>query len=154
MNKITLPLPASELIPHRQTMLLIDTLVAYDRSRGAGTILAAAKAGTVFCKSDSGRAAQFLEEVVVLEMMAQAYACLRGYEDRLAGCLPALGFLVGIRHFELWRRVTINEDLTIQVATDIQVEDFFIADAVVTADSEKIAAAELKIWVPPAGVVN
>jgi predicted hotdog family 3-hydroxylacyl-ACP dehydratase len=146
MNETTLPLPAAELIPHRQTMLLVDKLIAYDRSNGSGCIQAGAKDGSIFCD----RAGKFLEEVVVLEMMAQAYACLRGYEERLAGCQPTLGFLVGVRHFNLQHRVEVSADLTIEVATKIQVDDFFLADAAVLVAAEKIATAELKIWVPPA----
>lgn len=145
MNRTVLPLPAAELIPHRQTMLLVDKLIAYDRSNGSGCVQAGAQAGSIF----SDRDGKFFEEVVVLEMMAQAYACLRGYEDRLAGCQPTLGFLVGVRHFNLQRRVELSEELTIEVATKIQVDDFFMADAAVMA-ADKIAVAELKIWVPPA----
>ncbi len=150
MNKIILPLPAAELIPHRQTMLLVDKLLTYDRLQGSGSILAEAKAETIFCD----RAGKFLEEVVVLEMMAQAYACLRGYEDRLTGCQPSFGFLVGVRHLNLWRRVKLNEELIIKVATSIQLEDFFIADAVVMVDTEEVAVAELKLWVPPVEAGN
>ncbi|HIE07684.1 MAG TPA: hypothetical protein EYP64_06535 [Desulfarculaceae bacterium] len=148
MNTIILPLPAAELIPHRQTMLLIDKLLTYDRLQGSGCILAGAKTETIFCDP----AGKFLEEVVVLEMMAQAYACLRGYEDSLKGCQSSLGFLVGVRHFNLWRRIKIDEELTIKVATSIQLESFFIADAVVMVDTEEVAVAELKLWVPPVEV--
>ncbi len=146
MNKIILPLPAAELIPHRQTMLLVDKLLTYDRSQGSGSILAGAETETIFCD----RAGKFLEEVVVLEMMAQAYACLRGYEDRLKGCQSSLGFLVGVRHFNLWRRIKISEELIIKVATSIQMDGFFMADALVMVDTEEVAVAELKLWVPPA----
>ncbi len=149
MKKITLPLAAQELIPHRETMLLIGQLLSYDRKQGSGRISACPAAETIFCDCGVSGADNFLEEVVVLEMMAQSYACLRGYEDRLAGCPPSLGFLVGVRHFVSHRRVEIGIELIIEVATTIQLDDFFIADAVVKSGSEEIAAAELKIWVPP-----
>ena len=62
---------------------------------------------------------------------------------------PSLGFLVGVRHFVSHRRVEVGTELTIEVATTIQLDDFFIADAAVKSEAETVAAAELKIWVPP-----
>jgi predicted hotdog family 3-hydroxylacyl-ACP dehydratase len=131
-------------------MLLIGQLLSYDRKQGSGRISVCLSPETIFCDGGESGAADFLEEVVVLEMMAQSYACLRGYEDRLAGCPPSLGFLVGVRHFVSHRRVEVGTELTIEVATTIQLDDFFIADAVVKSGAEEVAAAELKIWVPPA----
>ena len=150
MKKFVLPIPAQELIPHRETMLLIGQLLSYDRKQGSGRISACLLPETIFCDCGSNGEDDFLEEVVILEMMAQSYACLRGYEDRLAGCPPSLGFLVGVRHFAAYRRVEVGIELTIEVATTIQLDDFFIADAVVKSGAEDVAAAELKIWVPPA----
>ena len=150
MKNVELPVPACELLPHRETMLLVDELHSYDRVQGLGLILAEAKPDTIFCDSTAEPEGGFLEEVVVLEMMAQAYACLRGYEDRLSGSEPSLGFLVGVRHFNSWRRVGTGEALTIEVATTIQIGEFYIADAVVKVVSEPVAEAELKLWVPSA----
>ncbi len=149
MDSNNLPLSAIELIPHRSTMLLIDKLLSYDKAQGSGCILAAGREESLFCAPESAGEGRFLEEVVVLEMMAQAYACLRGYEDRLQGCQPSLGFLVGVRHFNLRRRVKVCEEVIIQVATTIQLDDFFIADAVAMVAAEKVATGELKIWLPP-----
>ena len=149
MKNFELPLSARELIPHRETMLLIGQLLSYDRKQGSGRISAGLSPETIFCDCGVSGKDNFLEEVVVLEMMAQSYACLRGYEDRLAGLPPSLGFLVGVRHFVSHRRVAIGTELTIEVATTIQLDDFFIADAAVKSEAETVAAAELKIWVPP-----
>ncbi len=149
IKKLTLPLPASELIPHRKTMLLVEKLLSYDPPAGAGTVLAGKKSGSVFAVGDGDGERALLEEVVVLEMMAQAYACLRGYEDRLAGRPPGMGFLVGVRHFNCLRRVGLSEEVRIEVATTNQVNTFFIAGAVVKVALEIVAEAELKIWLPP-----
>jgi predicted hotdog family 3-hydroxylacyl-ACP dehydratase len=124
-------------------------LLAYDKALGSGRILVLAKDETIFTDDGGVTANKFLEEVVLLEMMAQAYACLRGYEDRVAGCQPSIGFLVGIRRFTCQRRVETCEEFTVEVATAIQVDDFYIADATVQVGSERVAEAELKFWVPP-----
>ena len=149
MKKIELPLPAQDLIPHRKTMLLIKALLAYDPEAGAGIILGGTKAGSVFAVEDEKGERALLEEVVLLEMMAQAYACLRGYEDQLAGRPPSMGFLVGVRRLVCHRRVGVSEEVTIKVATTAQVETFFLAEAVVKVAHEIVAEAELKIWLPP-----
>lgn len=149
MNKLELPLPAHDLLPHRKTMLLIETLLSYDQGAGAGTILGGTKQGSLFAGEDEKGEEALVEEVVLLEMMAQAYACLRGYEDRLAGRLPGMGFLVGVRRLACHRRVGISEEVTIDVATTAQVETFFLAKAVVKVAQERVAEAELKIWLPP-----
>jgi predicted hotdog family 3-hydroxylacyl-ACP dehydratase len=149
MGNIELPLPAHDLIPHRKTMLLIETLLAYDQGAGAGTIFGGTKSGSLFAVEDEEGEGALVEEVVLLEMMAQAYACLRGYEDRLAGRPPGMGFLVGVRRLVCHRRVGISEEVTINVATTAQVETFFLAEAVVKVAHEKVAEAELKIWLPP-----
>ncbi len=149
MKKLELPFPAAELIPHRETMLLIDKLLSYDRKLSCGRISACLPPETIFRDGGVNSGDNFLEEVVVLEMMAQAYACLRGYEDRLAGLPPSLGFLVGVRHFISHRRVEFGTELTIEVTTTIQLDDFFIADAVVKSGAVPVAVSELKIWVPP-----
>ena len=149
MKKMELPLSARELIPHRETMLLIGQLLSYDRDLGSGRISACLPPETIFCDGGVSGEDDFLEEVVVLEIMAQAYACLRGYEDRLAGLPPSLGLLVGARHFAVRRRVKTGESLVIEVVTTIQLGDFFIAEAAVKSGPEEVAAAELKIWVPP-----
>ncbi len=149
MEKLELPWPAYDLIPHRKTMLLIDTLLSYDQGTGVGTILGGTKSGSVFAVGDEKGEGALLEEVVLLEMTAQAYACLRGYEDRLAGRPPGMGFLVGVRHFNCHRRVAVSEVVTIEVATTTVVGDFFIAEAAVNVSLETVAEAELKIWLPP-----
>ena len=130
-------------------MLLVDQLLSYERAQGSGCIFAKAKPQTVFSDSDGILAGNFLEEVVLLEMMAQAYACLRGYEDRLAGCKPSFGFLVGIRRLNIRRRVKVCEAVKIEVATKTSIGDFFIAEAVIKVESERVAEAELKLWVAP-----
>ncbi len=150
IKKLTLPLPASELLPHRKTMLLVEKLLSYDQPAGAGTVLAGTKSGSVFAVGDEKGEGALLEEVVLFEMMAQAYACLRGYEDRLAGRPPGMGFLVGVRRFICHRRVGLSEEVRIEVATTNQVDTFFIAGAVVKITLETVAEAELKIWLPPA----
>jgi len=151
IKKLTLPLPASELIPHRKTMLLVEKLLSYNPLVGAGTVLAGTKSGSVFVGGDEKGEGALFEEVVLLEMMAQAYACLRGYEDRLAGRPSGMGFLVGVRRFNCYRRVGVSEEIKIEVATTNQINTFFIAGAVVKVSFETVAEAELKIWLPPEG---
>ena len=149
MKKLTLPLPAFELIPHRKPVLLVEKLLSYDQTAGSGTVLAGTKSGSAFVVGEEKGEGALLEEVVLLEMMAQAYACLRGYEDRLAGRSSGLGFLVGVRHFNCYRRAGVSEELRIEVATKVKMDNFFLAEALVKAALKTVAEAELKLWLPP-----
>ena len=116
---------------------------------GSGTIYGGSKSDSVFAIDGEKGKEDLVEEVVLFEMMAQAYACLRGYEDRLAGRPPGMGFLVGVRHFNCCRQVSVSEEVMIKVRTTTVVGDFFIAQAEVEVNLEMVAEAELKIWLPP-----
>nr|NIQ96174.1 hypothetical protein [Desulfuromonadales bacterium]NIS42256.1 hypothetical protein [Desulfuromonadales bacterium] len=81
-----LSLAAEEFIPHRAPMRLVDTLVEYrDQS---GVIETSVSCDCPFL-NESGT----LEPVALAEMMAQAYAVIKGYGDSLIGEPAREGFL-------------------------------------------------------------
>jgi predicted hotdog family 3-hydroxylacyl-ACP dehydratase len=83
--------PIGELLPHGPDMTLIDRLVEYSPQRSVATV-------TV--RPDS----KFLEgsgvpSWVGIEYMAQTIAAHAGYEARLRGQPPTIGFLLGTRSY-------------------------------------------------------
>lgn len=143
---MNLPCPAIDLIPHRPPMLLVDSLLSCSPEGESGrVVVTAARVAAVF-RCDDG---ETLDELVLPEMTAQAYACLRGWQDRLAGKKPGPGFLVGIRRFVCYRRPGCHEDLLVEVATTARIEDFYMVSGRVMAEKEILAEGELKLWVPP-----
>jgi predicted hotdog family 3-hydroxylacyl-ACP dehydratase len=85
-------IPVAELLPHGPKMILIDRLVAYDAKQ---SVAAAAVR----------RSSKFFDETGVpawvgIEYMAQTVAAHAGFEARLRGSPPTIGFLLGTRSYE------------------------------------------------------
>jgi predicted hotdog family 3-hydroxylacyl-ACP dehydratase len=140
----SLPLPATRLLPHRGRMLLVEELTAYDETSGRGRIRAKKLTESHFARPNG-----FLEEVVMIEMLAQAYACIRGFEDLKTGREIGPGFLVGIRHWQLRKQATSDAELQVEIATTTVIGDFFLAAGKVLDQAGKpLAEGELKLWTP------
>lgn len=140
--KLNLPMPAESLIPHRPPMRLVDELVAW--SEEGGEVTARVVAGSPFAAAD-GR----LEAVALVELLAQAYATLHGYEDRCQGRPPKMGFLVGSRSVRIEKEVRVADELRVTIRTVAELEGFALAEGEVRRGEELIAAGALKLWIPP-----
>jgi hypothetical protein len=82
------------------------------------------------------------------ELLAQAYAAMKGYQDLSAGLPVRKGFLVGIRKLELFRSVSGTRSFLLRVCPTGAFGGFFMADGEVTLDGARIAAGSVKVWVP------
>ncbi len=83
--------PIGELLPHGPEMTLIDQLVEYAPQRCVATATIAL--GRRFCERTG------VPAWIGIEYMAQTIAAQAGYEARLRGEPPAVGFLLGTRHY-------------------------------------------------------
>jgi len=84
-------IPIRELLPHGPEMTLIDRLISSEPSRSVGLVDVA---------PDSMFALRTGVPVWVgIEYMAQTIAARAGYEARLRGEAPPIGFLLGTRSF-------------------------------------------------------
>ncbi len=84
-------IPIGELLPHGPAMTLLDALAEYSPQRSVAKV-------TITSRS------RFLDGAVVpawvgIEYMAQAIAAHAGYEARLRGEPPTIGFLLGTRAY-------------------------------------------------------
>ncbi len=138
----TLPIPAESLIPHRLPMRLVDRLLSF--ADGGGTVEAEVAAGHLFL--DAGG---YLDEVAMLEILAQAYAAVKGYSDLQRGGEVGQGFLVGIRRSHLQGRARLGDRLEVSIRTVASIEGFAIAEGEVRRGDEVLATGTLKLWVPP-----
>ena len=84
-------IPVGELLPHGPEMTVIDRLVEYSPQRSVATVTV-----TEDCPffADTGVPAW-----AGIEYMAQTIAAHAGYEARLRGEQPAIGFLLGTRAY-------------------------------------------------------
>lgn len=88
----TSSIAVTELLPHGPEMTIIDRLVSYDAKKSVAVV-------------DVQPRSAFFEETGVpawvgIEYMAQTVAAHVGFEARLRGEPPAIGFLLGTRSYE------------------------------------------------------
>ena len=139
-TELTLPLPAQELIPHRKPMCMVDRLVEF--ADQGGTVEAFVSSDNALV-NDDGR----LDPLAVAEMIAQAYAVVKGYDDHLSGEPVKQGFLVGIRKIQFHQAVFAGDNLRIHVNTVGNIAGFAVVEGVVTHKSDIIAEGQIKLWV-------
>jgi 3-hydroxyacyl-[acyl-carrier-protein] dehydratase len=139
---LALPMAAERLIPHRPPMRLVDELLEC-RNRG-GTVAATVTSAGPLTAAD-GR----LEAVGLVEMMAQAYAAIYGYEDLRQGRPVKEGFLVGIRALRMEGTARAGDRLLVNLRTTAELDGFAVAEGEVLRGTEIIAAGTLKLWIPP-----
>ncbi len=138
---LTLPMAAEQLMPHRPPMRLVETLVAYAGQEG---VIETRVAVDGLLVAADGR----LDEVALAELLAQSYAVVKGYGDRLAGNPVRKGFLVGIKDVVFERPVFAGDQLRIVVRTVAAVEGFAVAEGEVQRGDEQVAHGSLKLWIP------
>lgn len=85
-------IPIGELLPHGPEMTVIDRLVDYSPQRSVATTTVT-EASPFFVRSG-------VPAWVGIEYMAQTIAAHAGFEARLRGERPAVGFLLGTRSYE------------------------------------------------------
>jgi predicted hotdog family 3-hydroxylacyl-ACP dehydratase len=90
MNPASIPI--TELLPQGPNMIVIDRLVAYDAKRSVAS-------------AEVRRNSKFFDATGVpawvgIEYMAQTVAAHAGFEARLRGSPPTIGFLLGTRSYE------------------------------------------------------
>jgi predicted hotdog family 3-hydroxylacyl-ACP dehydratase len=138
--ELTLPIQAEKLIPHRLPMRLIDRLLEVDGKSGVAEALVVAECPLV---ADNGQ----LEDVALIELMAQAYAALKGYCDLRDAAPIKQGFLVGIRNAVPLISAHAGDRLKIHINTLFELESFAVAAGEVWRNHELLASGEIKIWV-------
>ena len=79
INKdLALPVTVDMLLPHRLPMCLVDRLVEFDDN--SGVVEACIGPDSLLVDKDGT-----LDRVVLIELIAQSYAAVKGYSDLLGG---------------------------------------------------------------------
>ena len=140
-----LPIDASELIPHRGAMKLIDTFLESDGDRGVAE--AVIQADSPFVIGQSG----LVERCILIELAAQAYAAAKTYRDISEGKSRHEGYLVGVSQSQFFADVRAGERIVIEVESDSSFEQFYFAKGLIRQAGELVAEIMLKIWLKPEG---
>jgi predicted hotdog family 3-hydroxylacyl-ACP dehydratase len=135
--------PIEELVPHEDTMLLIDRIVAAEDEtvRSETTI----RAENIFFQAGSG-----VPAYVGFEFMAQTISAYDGLKRRKNGKPPAIGFLLGCRKYSAARPFfTQGETLTIEATSLLGEEGMASFDCVIFgADGGQLASATINVFRP------
>ncbi|MDD2557752.1 MAG: hypothetical protein RBR06_06900 [Desulfuromonadaceae bacterium] len=135
-----LPVAAEDLVPHRLPMRLVDTLTEVNTDDGVAT--ACIRQDNPMLSADGT-----LEEVALIEIMAQSYAALKGYVDKKAGLPVRRGFLTGVKDFHSHAAVRAGDELRITIETIANLDHFAVAQGHAYCGEVLVAQAEIKIWV-------
>lgn len=139
-----LPQPADGLVPHRPPLQLVHRLL--EASGGIGCVEARVEAGSPFVDG-RGR----LVEPALLELMAQACAAVRGWEERRRGAAPRQGFLVGASGVRILGSAQVGDRLLVRVRQVSAFEDFVAVEGEVWHGERQLAAGHLNLWLEPPG---
>jgi 3-hydroxyacyl-[acyl-carrier-protein] dehydratase len=141
INKdLALPVTVDMLLPHRLPMCLVDRLVEFDDN--SGVVEACIGPDSLLVNKDGT-----LDRVVLIELIAQSYAAVKGYSDLLGGKEIKKGFLVAAKQIELNGKAAPGDLLRIRVSTTGVVGDFNIADGVITKDDMVLASGNITVWI-------
>jgi len=139
-----LPMAAERLLPHRSPMRLVDTLLS--REDGGGVTESRLPADAILA-DERGR----LDEVTLVELIAQSYAAVKGYIDLVDGKPPGKGFLVGIRHLKITGTAYAGDRLLTSIRTVGTFGGFAVIEGDVTRDAETVASGSMKVWLVDRG---
>lgn len=137
---LTLPMPAEALIPHRLPMRLVDSLISW---KDAGGVVAANPGADCILAGADGA----LDEAALVELLAQGYAAVKGYDDLAHGREISEGYLVGVRKFRISGRARVGEPLLVRIRTVGSFEGFAVAEGEIERAGETIAAGSIKLWI-------
>ena len=140
---MNLPLDeVASLVVHRKPMLMIERLLEFDNDNDRGAAEACLDRDSMFVDTASGK----LDRVVYVELVAQAYAVMNGYKDRLNNQAARRGFLTGVSKAVIRQDAYAGDILRIEVGTDTVFDEFYLARGRVECGGKEIAEVHLQIY--------
>jgi predicted hotdog family 3-hydroxylacyl-ACP dehydratase len=131
----------STLVPHSGRMLLLDTFVRTDEQSLVAQYTF--RDDTPFVRDGAAGA------WVALELMAQAIAAYAGYQGRMRGEPPKIGFLIGSRHFSCTHAAfAVGTTVTISVECQLQDESGLGSFLGTVTSGDVTATATLAVFQP------
>ncbi len=137
---LTLPIHAEAFIPHRSPMRLVDSLVSFGDS--SGVVEANISYDCILVDVDGA-----LDEAAFIELLAQSYAVIKGYDDTLLGKEISEGYLVGIKKMHVIGRAYAGDQLFINIRTVGRFEGFAVAEGEIVRGKETVAVGTIKLWI-------
>jgi 3-hydroxyacyl-[acyl-carrier-protein] dehydratase len=143
-DNLSLPMPTDRLVPHRQPLCIIDRLLEF--SGQTGVVESVIGSDNIFLNEDGS-----IPSLTLVELIAQASAAVKGYEDLTQGKAIKKGFLVDVREIRFLGRCFEGDKLYIKIEITRTFSGFVIVHGEVERDGEIVAIGTLKLWVPEDG---
>ena len=130
-----------ELLPHRPPMVLVEELLAVDEDRAVAR-----------CRCRIGRDSPLLQDgriprMLMIEMLAQSAACLKGYIELKRGLPIRPAYLVRIDDLVLERMPAPGEAVEVETVEQRGLGDYFIYEARAVVGGVRAAEGSLRFVV-------
>ncbi|MBA4419399.1 MAG: 3-hydroxyacyl-ACP dehydratase [Syntrophus sp. (in: bacteria)] len=136
-----LPMDADKLVPQRSPMRAIDRLISYDGQCGVAEAIIATD--SIFIRDDG-----CVEPIVFVELIAQSFAAIKGYDDLIGEQKVDKGFLVEVKGFRFFGAAHGGDLLQVVVNKLGGTAEFALAEGKVICGEEVIASGKAMVWVP------
>jgi len=135
---------AEMLVPHRPPLCLVSRLLEF--SGQTGVVESVIGPDNIFLEEDGS-----LPSLILAELIAQASAAVKGYDDLRQGKGIKKGFLVDIREIRFTGRCFKGDLLHIKVEIIRTISGFSVIHGEVEKNGDVLSAGTLKLWVPEDG---
>jgi 3-hydroxyacyl-[acyl-carrier-protein] dehydratase len=131
---------ADLLVPHRPPLCLVKRLMEF--SGQTGIVESIIEPDNLFLDEDDS-----LPSLTLVELIAQAAAAVKGYDDLSQGKKIKKGFLVDIREIRFMGRCFKGDTLHIRIEILRTISGFSVVHGEVERKGDIIASGRLKLWV-------
>jgi predicted hotdog family 3-hydroxylacyl-ACP dehydratase len=135
------PIPVEQLIPHRPPLRLVDLLLEHDGQNGV--VQSTFLPGNIGLLEDGS-----VEQSVMVELIAQSFAAVKGYTDLLEGKPVGRGYLVGVKRCAFLGTAFCRERLLIHIAKTGETDEFSLAEGRVMREEEVLTSGNVMVWIP------
>jgi predicted hotdog family 3-hydroxylacyl-ACP dehydratase len=129
------------LVPHRPPLCQVGRLLEF--SGQTGIVESVIGPDNIFLKGDGT-----LPSLTLVELIAQASAAVKGYDDLSQGKEIKKGFLVDIREIRFMGDCFKGDILQVRVEIIRTISGFSVIHGVVERNGDILAEGTLKLWVP------
>ncbi|MFC7357921.1 hypothetical protein ACFQO1_09500 [Jejudonia soesokkakensis] len=130
-----------QMLPHREPMLFVDSLISYSESSIVSQLTISAS--NIFVQNN-----QF-QEAGLLENMAQTVALHTGYKAMFSEATPRIGYIGAIKKATFERLPSVGDDITTEAIITYNALDMTRVDVAVFLEKKRIARATMTTILKP-----
>lgn len=143
-NIISLPTPAAPWLPHREPILMVDEIVSIEERKGE-VRMRVPDAGSLIV-DENGE----MEAAACIEIAAQAFACIHGFNQGNTRDKDKdgdhKGYLLGAKGFEINEPIRAGELLDVKVRKVGRFGNFGIVEGIIERRGKEITRGELNMY--------